>query len=62
MLLNGWTKFFASSISKSKDFSIFGKVTFETSSMKVLPKQMRIPPRKGLNENGFRFLPSGVKK
>jgi hypothetical protein len=30
--------------------------------MKVLPKQMRIPPRKGLNENGFRFLPSGVKK
>jgi hypothetical protein len=32
-----------------------GRVTFETDSMNVLPRQMRIPPRNGLNANGFLF-------
>ena len=40
---------------------MFGKVIFETSSINVFPKQIRMPPKNGLNENGFRFLPPGVK-
>ena len=31
------------------------------ASANVLPKQIRLPPLKGLQEYGFLFLPSGVR-
>ena len=39
-----------------------GRVSFDTYSINVLPKHMRIPPKKGLKAKGFLFVPEGVKK
>jgi hypothetical protein len=39
-----------------------GRVTLETVSTKVFPRQIRIPPKNGLNANGLRFSPLGVRK
>jgi len=41
--------------SNSKWLSKVGKVSFEMTSMKVLPMQMRLPPRKGEKEYGLRL-------
>jgi hypothetical protein len=62
MLLNGILKFAASYNSKEKFLNKLGRVTFETSSINVFPRQIRWPPRKGLKENGLRLFPLGVKK
>jgi len=53
ILLNGITKFSGSSRQKSNFFNRLGKVTLDISSIKVLPRQMREPPKKGLKENVF---------
>lgn len=47
---------------KSNLVSKTGKVTLDTVSTKVLPRQIRMPPKKGLNANGLLFSPVGVKK
>ena len=39
-----------------------GPITLLIISAKVLPKQIRLPPKKGAKLIGWRFLPSGVRK
>ena len=39
-----------------------GTVSLLTASMKVLPMQMRWPPKKGAKLNVFLALPAGVRK
>ena len=62
MLLYGSSKVSIFGIMKSNLVSSTGSVTFETVSTKVLPRHIRIPPKKGLNANGLRFSPLGVRK
>jgi len=61
MLLCGNTKLSGSDSWKSNFVNKTGNITFEIDSIKVLPKQILIPPRKGLKANGLRFSPFGVR-
>jgi hypothetical protein len=47
--------------SKSKWYMISGRVNVVMYSASVLPRQIRLPPKKGQNENLFLILPSGLK-
>ena len=62
MLLYGSSKVSILGMMKLNFVKSTGKVTFETVSTKVLPRHMRMPPKKGLNANGLRFSPLGVRK
>jgi hypothetical protein len=55
MLLFGITNLSALGSSNSNLERSTGKVIFDTDSINVLPRQMRIPPRKGENAKGFLF-------
>ena len=63
-LLCGYSNFSAltpSGNSKVKLARRMGVVSLLTASMKVLPMQIRLPPKNGEKLNGLRFVPFGVK-
>ena len=52
----------SSTKSKERRESMAGTTNLATISANVFPRQIRLPPIKGLKANGLRFWPSGLRK